>query len=61
MLRVMHACLEKEWVAPIHVVYMFYSSDNANITRNINKRLLFDANDVSTFCGGVIGCTLGKK
>jgi hypothetical protein len=52
MLRVMHACLEKEWETPIHVVYMFYSADNANITRNINKSLLFDANDVSTFCGG---------
>ena len=52
MLRVMHACLEKEWETPIHVVYMFYSADNANITRNIGKSLLFDANDVSTFCGG---------
>jgi hypothetical protein len=48
----MRACLEREWVTPIHVVYMFYSADNANITRNINKTLLFDAKDVSAFCGG---------
>ena len=52
MLRVMRACLEREWVTPIHVVYMFYSADNANITRNINKTVLFDAKDVSAFCGG---------
>jgi len=52
MLRVMHACLEKEWETSIHVVYMFYSADNANITRNIDKSLLFDAKDVDAFCGG---------
>jgi len=52
MLRVMHACLEKEWETPIHVVYMFYSADNANITRNLGKSMLFDAKDVDAFCGG---------
>ena len=50
MLRVMHACLEKEWETPIHVVYMFYSADNANITRNLGKSMLFDAKDVDAFC-----------
>jgi len=51
MLRVMLACLEKEWETPIHVVYMFYSADNANITHNLGKTLLFDAKDVDAFCG----------
>ena len=50
MLRVMHACLEKEWETSIHVVYMFYSADNANITRNLGKSMLFDAKDVDAFC-----------
>jgi len=50
MLRVMHACLEKEWETHIHVVYMFYSADNANITHNLGKTLLFDAKDVDAFC-----------
>ena len=50
MLRVMLACLEKEWETPIHVVYMFYSADNANITHNLDKTLLFDAKDVNAFC-----------
>ncbi len=51
MLRVMQSCLDREWETPIHVVYMFYSTDNANITRNIGKTLLFDAKDVDAFCG----------
>ena len=50
MLRVMRACLEKEWKTPIHVVYMFYSADNPNITHNIAKTMLFDAKDVNRFC-----------
>ena len=50
MLRVMRACLEKEWETPIHVVYMFYSADNPNITHNIAKTMLFDAKDVNRFC-----------
>jgi uncharacterized C2H2 Zn-finger protein len=51
MLRVMHACLDREWETPMYVVYMFYSADNANITRNIGKTMLFDAKDVDAFCG----------
>ena len=54
MLKVLEACLTKEWDTMrdtmIHVVYMFYSADNPNITQNISKTMLYDAQDVENFC-----------
>ena len=50
MLKVLEACLTKEWDTMIHIVYMFYSADNPNITQNISKTMLYDAQDVENFC-----------
>jgi hypothetical protein len=50
LVKVMNACLEKTWEHKIHVVYMFYSPDNTNITRNIPKILLPDNNSIDNFC-----------
>jgi len=50
MLKVMKACLTKKWDTMIHVVYMFYSENNPNITRNFSKTMLYDAEDVDEFC-----------
>ena len=50
MLKVLEACLTKEWDTMIHVVYMFYSADNPNITQNISKTMMYDAQDVENFC-----------
>jgi len=50
MLKVLEACLTKEWATMIHIVYMFYSADNPNITQNISKTMLYDAQDVEKFC-----------
>jgi len=50
MLKVLEACLTKEWDTMIHIVYMFYSADNPNITQNISKTMLYDAQDVEKFC-----------
>jgi len=32
---------------------MFYSADNPNITQNISKTMLYDAQDVENFCRSV--------
>ena len=53
MLKVLEACLTKEWDTMIHIVYMFYSADNPNITQNISKTMLYDAQDVENFCSSV--------
>jgi len=50
MLNVMKACLTKKWDTKIHVVYMFYSETNGNITQRISKTMLYDAEDVENFC-----------
>jgi hypothetical protein len=50
MVQVMDACLTKEWDTNIHIVYMFYSADNPNITSSHAKTLLFDKQDVDNFC-----------
>ena len=50
MLNVMKACLTKKWDTKIHVVYMFYSETNGNITQRISKTMLYDAEDVDEFC-----------
>jgi hypothetical protein len=50
MLKVMKTCLTKKWETKIHVVYMFYSKDNGNITQRISKTMLYDAEDVDEFC-----------
>jgi hypothetical protein len=50
MLKVMKACLTKKWETKIHVVYMFYSETNGNITQRISKTMLYDAEDVDEFC-----------
>jgi hypothetical protein len=50
MIKVMKACLTKKWDTMIHVVYMFYSENNPNITRNFSKTMLYDAEDVDNFC-----------
>jgi hypothetical protein len=50
MTQVMKACLTKTWETKIHIVYMFYSVDNPNITRNCAKTLLFDKIGVENFC-----------
>tara|TARA_B100000795_G_C22781702_1_gene432634 strand:+ start:76 stop:1650 length:1575 start_codon:yes stop_codon:yes gene_type:complete len=50
MLKVMKACLTKKWDTKIHVVYMFYSETNGNITQRISKTMLYDAEDVENFC-----------
>jgi hypothetical protein len=50
MIKVMKACLTKKWDTMIHVVYMFYSENNPNITRNFSKTMLYDAEDVDEFC-----------
>ena len=50
MLKVLEACLTKEWDTMMHVLYMFYSADNPNITQNISKTMLYDAQDVENFC-----------
>ena len=50
MLKVMKACLTKKWDTKIHVVYLFYSETNGNITQRINKTMLYDAEDVDKFC-----------
>ena len=49
MIKVMKACLTKKWDTKIHVVYMFYSENNPNITRNFSKTMLYDAEDVDNF------------
>jgi hypothetical protein len=49
MLKIMKACLTKKWETKIHVVYMFYSKDNRNITKNISKTMLGGAEDVEEF------------
>ena len=49
-LKVMKACLTKKWDTKIHVVYMFYSETNGNITQRISKTMLYDAEDVEIFC-----------
>jgi len=49
MIKVMKACLTKKWDTKIHVVYMFYSENNPNITRNFSKTMLYDAEDVENF------------
>ena len=49
-LKVMKACLTKKWDTKIHVVYMFYSETNGNITQRISKTMLYDAEDVNEFC-----------
>ena len=50
MLKVMEACLTKKWESRSHVVYLFYSKDNRNIAQNIDKTMLYDADDVENFC-----------
>ena len=50
MLKVMKTCLTKKWDTKIHVVYMFYSETNGNITQRISKTMLYDAEDVDEFC-----------
>ena len=50
MLKVMKTCLTKKWNTKIHVVYMFYSETNGNITQRISKTMLYDAEDVDNFC-----------
>jgi len=50
MIKVMKACLTTKWDTKIHVVYMFYSENNPNITRNFSKTMLYDADDVENFC-----------
>ena len=50
MLKVMKVCLTKKWDTKIHVVYMFYSETNGNITQRISKTMLYDAEDVDEFC-----------
>jgi hypothetical protein len=50
MIKVMKACLTTKWDTKIHVVYMFYSENNPNITRNFSKTMLYDAEDVDNFC-----------
>jgi len=50
MLKVMKACLTKKWESRAHVVYLFYSKDNNNIAQNIDKTMLYDAEDVENFC-----------
>ena len=55
MRKVMKACLTKKWETKIHIVYMFYSKDNGNVTKNISKTMLYDAEDVEDFS------TKGKK
>jgi hypothetical protein len=50
MLKVMKTCLTKKWNTKIHVVYMFYSETNGNITQRISKTMLYDAEDVDEFC-----------
>tara|TARA_B110001452_G_scaffold225468_1_gene199440 strand:- start:198 stop:1676 length:1479 start_codon:yes stop_codon:yes gene_type:complete len=50
MLKVMKTCLTKKWETKIHVVYMFYSETNGNITQRISKTMLYDAEDVDNFC-----------
>ena len=49
MLKVMKTCLTKKWETKIHIVYMFYSKDNGNVTKNISKTMLYDAEDVEDF------------
>lgn len=49
MRKVMKACLTKKWETKIHIVYMFYSKDNGNVTKNISKTMLYDAEDVEDF------------
>jgi len=53
MLQVLQACLTKEWDTMIHIVYLCYSADNPNITQNISKTMLYDAQDVENFCRSV--------
>tara|TARA_B110001452_G_scaffold95402_1_gene78846 strand:+ start:163 stop:1656 length:1494 start_codon:yes stop_codon:yes gene_type:complete len=50
MLKVMKSCLTKKWESRSHVVYLFYSKDNNNIAQNIDKTMLYDAEDVDNFC-----------
>ena len=50
MLKVMKTCLTMKWDTKIHVVYMFYSETNGNITQRISKTMLYDAEDVDEFC-----------
>ena len=50
MLNVMKSCLTKKWESRSHVVYLFYSKDNNNIAQNIDKTMLYDAEDVENFC-----------
>jgi len=50
MLNVMEACLTKKWESRTNVIYMFYSENNPNITRNFSKTMLYDAEDVDDFC-----------
>jgi len=50
MLKIMKACLTKKWETKIHIVYMFYSKDNRNITQRISKTMLYDTEDVEEYC-----------
>lgn len=52
MLKVLEACLTKEWDTMMHIVYLCYSADNPNITQN-SKTMLYDAQDVENFCRSV--------
>jgi uncharacterized C2H2 Zn-finger protein len=49
MVKVMEKCLTKKWDTKIHIIYMFYSADNNNITRNLQKTLLFGFDDIDDF------------